>query len=209
MAQIIHNSIGTLSGKAGNLVFKKSKYGNYVSSAPRPTKKPATQLQLRQRQKMKCVMHFLNAASFILKQTYFPINQKKATYHLIKSYYLKHTISENNQQFSINLSKALMSYGMIRPPANVSISEVDNLTRHVTWTSETDQALAQADDELFVVLYQPQLHQFYFKANLALRNDEQADFKIPEVWQGTSPPLVWFGYLGQKEKTASISVFVE
>ncbi|MGO2103512.1 MAG: DUF6266 family protein [Psychroflexus halocasei] len=209
MAQFTHNSLGSLSGKAGNLVFKKTKYGYYVSKSPRPTQKPATQLQLRQRQKMKSVMHFLNAARFILKQTYFPINQKKATYHLIKSYYLKHAISENNEQFSINFSKALMSYGEIRPPANLNIIEVDNFTRSVTWTSEENQALAQADDELFVVLYQPQLHQFYFEPNLAFRKDEQADFKIPEVWQGTSPPLTWFGYLGAEEKTASMSAFVE
>ncbi|PJX28496.1 hypothetical protein CAP47_00435 [Psychroflexus sp. S27] len=209
MAHIIHNSIGSLSGKAGNLVFKKGKYGNYVSSAPRPTQIPATKGQLRQRDKMKCVMHFLNAARFILNQTYFPINQKKATYHLIKSYYLKHAISENNEQFYINFSKALMSYGMIRPPAHLNIIEVDSFTRSVTWTSETDQALAQTNDELFVVLYQPQLHQFYFEPNLAFRKDEQAHFKIPEVWQGTSPPLTWFGYLGTEEETASMSVFVE
>lgn len=59
MARLINNPLGGISGKAGSVVFKKTKYGTYMSSLPSVNSKNASTLQQQQQSKMKMVMHFL------------------------------------------------------------------------------------------------------------------------------------------------------
>ena len=70
MARIINHPLGELSGKVGAVVFKKTKYGSYLSSVPSGPPPKASALQELQQSKMKAVMHFLTPLRVILKHTF-------------------------------------------------------------------------------------------------------------------------------------------
>ena len=75
MARIINHPLGELSGKVGAVVFKKTKYGSYLSSVPSGPPPKASALQELQQSKMKAVMHFLTPLRVILKHTFFHVKK--------------------------------------------------------------------------------------------------------------------------------------
>ncbi|MBW2962618.1 DUF6266 family protein [Mesonia aestuariivivens] len=207
MARIINNPLGELSGKAGSVVFKKTKYGNYVSSLPNVTKKPSV-LQQRQQSKMKMVMHFLTPLRWILKNTYFPLQQNSPSFNHIKSYYLRHALTPSGEGFQLVYSRCLMSYGDLRMPEQVVFQREGMYEVLLTWEPQQEQAMAQPDDQLFVVVYQPDLHQFCFVEQVAERQAGQATFELPEVWDAAAQFYIWVGYYRPEEQQASLSVYL-
>ncbi|MDR6300677.1 DUF6266 family protein [Mesonia maritima] len=207
MARIINNPLGDLSGKAGSVVFKKTKYGTYISSLPNVNSQKSSTLQKKQQSKMKTVMHFLTPLQWILKNTYFPLQQNSPTFNHIKSYYLRHALTSNGEGYHITYSQCLLSYGDLRIPEQVELQREESQV-HLTWQPQVEQAMAKADDQLFVVVYQPDLHQFYFVEQLAERQAGQATFAIPEVWSPTAEFHGWVGYYRPQEQQASLSVYL-
>src|SRR5690606_24533588 len=131
MARINKSLIGELSGKAGGLVFKTGKNGNYVSSLPTPTnKKPSVEQQL-QRDKMTVVMDFLRPLQTLIKETYFVFKKNRSGYHAAKSYYLKKAVVMDNSTYTINYPKALLSFGDVLGMEGLQVT-ADALTYSIT-----------------------------------------------------------------------------
>lgn len=208
MARLIDSPLGAISGKAGSLVLKKSKYGNYISSLPSPSTKKSTKPQLLQQSKMKAVMHFLQPLQLILKETYFPLQQKTPVFNSIKSYYLRHAVSAKEEGYGIAYSKCLMSYGDIRIPEKIQLQQNESSEVSVSWEPNTDQALANTDDQLFGVVYHPPTHQFYFAADIGCREEGNGSFLLPQVWNSFTDFHLWLGYVRPTAHNASISVYV-
>ena len=208
MARMINNPLGELSGKAGSIVFKKTKYGSYVSSLPVGNFKKASTLQQKQQSKMKTVMHFLTPLRRILKNTYFPLQQKSPVFNHIKSYYLRHALAPSGEGYQLVYSRCLMSYGDLRMPEQVVQQREGAYEVELTWAARLEQAMAQPDDELFVVVYRPDVHQFYLVERLAERQAGQATFSLPEVWNPEAEFHSWVGYYRPEEQQASLSVYL-
>lgn len=208
MARIINYPLGELSGKAGSVVFKKTKYGSYVSSLPSGNFKKASALQQKQQSKMKMVMHFLTPLGRILKNTYFPLQRNSPTFNHIKSYYLRHALAPSEEGYQVVYSRCLMSYGDLRIPEQVMQQREGAYEVQLTWQPQLEQAMAQPDDQLLVVVYQPELHQFYFVEQVAERQAGQATFGLPEVWDPAAEFHAWVGYYRPEEQQASLSVYL-
>src|SRR5690606_7744449 len=138
MARISKSLIGELSGKAGGLVFKTGKNGNYVSSLPMPTTKKPSAVQQLQRHKMTVVMDFLKPLFPFLRETYYPFQQNKSGFHAAKSYYLKEALIMDNGVYTINYSKALVSFGDVLAMEGIQITP-DTATQSVMvqWIDNT------------------------------------------------------------------------
>ncbi|WP_146228859.1 DUF6266 family protein [Mesonia sp. K7] len=208
MARLIKSPLGEISGKAGGLVFKKTKYGIYLSSLPNFSHKKVSQLQQLQQNKMKVVMHFLKPLQNILSKTYFPLRQNSLAFHQIKSYYLRHALKPMEKAYAIDYAKCLMSYGELRPPEQVTAQRPVTDTIVLTWEPQLGQALAQSNDPLFAVLYHEAAHLFYFIPKVAGRVDGTGTLKLHQKWANFSNLHLWVGYARTEEKRASVSVYV-
>jgi hypothetical protein len=60
MARYIKGALGAFSGKLGNVVGCCWRHIDYLRSLPKPSKKPATPLQLAQRSKFALAASFLS-----------------------------------------------------------------------------------------------------------------------------------------------------
>ena len=148
MARIINHPLGELSGKVGAVVFKKTKYGSYLSSVPSGPPPKASALQELQQSKMKAVMHFLTPLRVILKHTFFPLAQRTPTFNMIKSYYLRNAVTPSDVGYRMAYAKCLMSYGDLRIPEEVTANWNPGQPVQVSWNPQVTQAMAQADDVL-------------------------------------------------------------
>jgi len=207
MARIIKSPIGELSGKAGGLVFKTGKNGNYVSSLPTPTTaKPSVGQQL-QRSKMTVIMEFLSPLQKLIQEHYFPFQKKKAGFHAATSYYLREAVSMQNGDYTINYLKALLSYGDLLVIDDLQISvDTDNEGIVLKWTDNSGQAMAYPDDQLLVVCHAPKTGLNLYGTIVAQRADEQAFYKIGPSNTPTEYH-VWAGFCRPEQKRASPSIY--
>lgn len=207
MARINKSLIGELSGKAGGLVFKTGKNGNYVSSLPTPTnKKPSVEQQL-QRDKMTVVMDFLRPLQTLIKEAYFPFQQNRSGFHAAKSYYLKKAVLMDNGAYAINYPKALLSFGDVLGMEGLQVT-ADALTYSITlqWVDNSYQAMAEPDDKLLVVCYAPKNQQLYYQTELAQRTDTQVSIPLDASWAAMDIH-VWAGLQSADQLRASPSSY--
>lgn len=208
MARIVKNPFGELSGKAGELVFKKGKNGAYISSRPGPTRKKPSAVQQLQRNKMKLVMDFLIPMQGLLKECYFPFQKEKSGFHSAKSYYLKHALEFEDQGYRINYPKAMISFGELRPPEAISLEVVpEEYKFKINWTDNSNQGMAFPDDRLLLACYAPEKERFFYKTNLADRYEASHTFQLDNSWEEMSIH-VWAGFHKPEEKRASMSTYV-
>lgn len=207
MARIKKSTIGELSGKAGGLVFKTGKNGTYVSSLPTPTKNKPSAVQQLQRNKMTVVMDFLRPFQFLIKENYFPFQKNKSGFHAAKSYYLREALLLQNDQYVINYSKALLTYGDLRMVEDLQLAvAATNNGFNLQWKDNSAQAMAYPDDELVLVCYAAGVQARYFSSQLAQRSDESA-FCAFEPASNPTEYHIWVGFSRPDEKRASPSFY--
>lgn len=207
MARIVKNPFGVLSGKVGELVFKKGKYGPYVSSRPSKGKCKPSKAQLQQQQKMVPIVQFLKPLKDLIKECYVPFKIKQAGFNAAKSYFLKHAVELEDDHFVINYTKALVSFGDLRPIANLQMTpDAANHSINLQWTNNSQQAMAYDDDQLLVVYYAPDINVMGYELQVATRADEQATVVLGDVWAQT-PVQVWTGFHRPEDQQASMSTY--
>jgi hypothetical protein len=197
MARLTDNLLGKISGKAGSLLFKRTKKGTVITSLPQHTKKPSVPQQI-QRNKMKVVMRFLTRLK--------PLFAENAVgFHSIKSYYLRHAVRWEGETHAIDYSKALVCLGTIRPPEEAYAERITPNKLHITWAPQCEQAMANCKDQLLVVLYHPASHRFFFATCLAKREAGHFTLLLPSMWQPLSFHT-WIGFSAKDAQQASLSV---
>lgn len=207
MARITKSPIGQLSGKAGGLVFKTGKNGNYVSSLPVHRNNKPSPVQQLQRNKMTVVMEFMRPFQNVFKEVYFPFQQDKSGFHAAKSHYLKEAVVLENGDYTIDYSKALLSFGDLRIVENLQLTpDVDNHTLTIQWADNSKQAMAYPDDQLMVVCFAPETQQRCYFTQLAKRSDLQA---VCDLGNFTTAAEfhVWVGFHQPEQQRASPSVY--
>lgn len=206
MARIKKSAIGELSGKAGELVFKTGKYGNYVSSLPVRRKDKPSAVQQLQRNKMTVVMEFMKSFQWAFKDYYFPFQQNKSGFHAAKSYYLQEALQFENEAYQINFSKALLTYGDLRMIEHLELTpDTTAHTLSLQWANNSQQAMAYADDALLLLVYAPETGQRFQFLNLARRADETAVcvFNTHSI----TDYHLWVSFVQPEQKRASPSVY--
>lgn len=207
MARVVKNPFGELSGKVGTVVFKKGKNGAYIASLPDVSKHKPSMRQKMQRLKMSTVMAFLQPLQLLLKQTYFPFESQKSGFHAAKSYYLKEVVVFANDTYEIDYSKALVSFGDLRPIADLQLIP-DAATHSVTvnWTNNSGQAMAHPDDVLLLVYYAPEKNKLSYRTHVALRADGTAVLQLDSHWAQQSLHI-WAGFYRPSEGRAAMSCY--
>lgn len=206
MARITKSPIGELSGKAGGLVFKTGKNGNYVSSLPVHRNNKPSPVQQLQRDKMTTVMEFMRPFQWAFRDFYFPFQKNKSGFHAAKSYYLKEALLFENEQYVINFSKALLTYGDLRIIENLQLTpDAEHHTLQLQWTNNSTQALAYPEDALLVLFYAPESNQHFYFSKLARRADETAVCTLNN--QQATEYHVWVGFYQPEQQRASPSVY--
>lgn len=207
MARITKSPLGEFSGRVGAVVFKTGKNGNYISERPTPTTKKPSEVQQLQRNKMTVVMEFMILFQRVFRTVYFPFQQKKSGFHAAKSHYLKEAVVLENGKYTIDYSKALLSYGDLRMVENLQLTpDADNHSITIQWTDNSNQAMAYPDDELIVVCYSPETNDRYFLTNLAQRAAGQVVCNLGNLNTPTEFHI-WVGFHQPEKQRASPSVY--
>ncbi|WP_293906562.1 MULTISPECIES: DUF6266 family protein [unclassified Sphingobacterium] len=154
---IIKNGVnGTVSGKAGSVVFVSTKTGNYVRSLPRVKKREPSPEQLLSRTRFKTVRSHITFLNPIIKLGYKAYSYPKRAYDVAMSYNLNHAIMQEGDSFVVDWQKFMIAKGSPNPITSYTMDfDQENQMLQVTW--EYDAYLEKKFDtgtyDSFLILY--------------------------------------------------------
>ncbi len=211
MAIIKDSPLGSLSGKLGDLTFRKNKYGTTtVSKKPDMSRVKPSVVQKFQRSKMKVAMDFLSPLSGLMKDFYMPFRANRAGFDSAKSYIMKEALLNTEEGYVIDYGKAMISFGDLRIPEGIHIHlEEDNegFDIHLQWEDNTRQAMAYPDDSLLVVIHVPEDGRYIYYRDITQRGSLGASIRLEKYWK-TRELQLWMAFVRPDEKRASPSVYL-
>lgn len=154
---IIKNGVnGTVSGKAGSVVFVSTKTGNYVRSLPRVKKREPTAEQLLSRTRFKTVRSHISLLNPIIKIGYKAYSYPKRAYDVAMSYNLNQALMQEGDFFVVDWQKFMIAKGSPNPITSYTMDfDQENQVLQVTW--EYDAYLEKKFDtrnyDSFLILY--------------------------------------------------------
>jgi len=154
---IIKNGVnGTVSGKAGPVVFVSTKTGNYVRSLPRVKKREPTPGQLLSRKRFKIVRSHISQLKPIINMGYKAYSYPKRAYDVAMSYNLNEALIREEDGFVIDWRKFMIAKGSPNPINSYTMDfDKENQELQVTW--EYDAYLEEKFNtryyDSFLILY--------------------------------------------------------
>jgi hypothetical protein len=111
MAIIKKGVNGTVSGKAGSVVFVLTKTGNYVRSLPCVKKREPTPEQRLSRTRFKIVRSHISLLNFIINIGYKAYSYPKRAYYVAMSYNLNKVLIQEGDNFIVDWQKFMVANG--------------------------------------------------------------------------------------------------
>ncbi|QRY56098.1 hypothetical protein BCY89_16050 [Sphingobacterium siyangense] len=154
---IIKNGVnGTVSGKAGSVVFVSTNTGNYVRSLPSVKKREPTPEQLLSRKRFKIVRSHISQLKPIINMGYKAYSYPKRAYDVAMSYNLNEALIRKEDGFVVDWPKFMIAKGSPNPITSYTLDfDQENQVLQVTW--EFDAYLEEKFDtgsyDSFLILY--------------------------------------------------------
>jgi len=132
---IIKNGVnGTVSGKAGSVVFVLTKTGNYVRSLPRVKKRAPTPEQLLNRTRFKIVRSHISMLNPIINIGFKAYSYPKRAYDVAMSYNLNEALIQEENGFVVDWQKFMIAKGSPNPITSYTMDfDQENHVLRVTW----------------------------------------------------------------------------
>ncbi|UZJ65339.1 DUF6266 family protein [Sphingobacterium sp. KU25419] len=132
---IIKNGVnGTVSGKAGSVVFVLTKTGNYVRSLPRVKKRAPTPEQLLCRTRFKIVRSHISMLNPIINIGYKEYSYPKRAYDVAMSYNLNEALIQKEDGFVVDWGEFMIAKGSPNPITSYTMDvDQENDVLRVTW----------------------------------------------------------------------------
>lgn len=183
MGRIKKGILGPFSGKIGTVVGASWRGIDYMRCLPKKSTKPATKLQLAQQNKMALLRGFLLGVDDIIEKCFQNI-QKYTAMNDALSYNMLNSIEGVYPEQNINFKNLLFSKGELRGAWSPKASSIESNSIDFSWENGSSMPLCEMDDQVIMVVYNPEEQQFCILENAALRGEKIARLILPENFKG-------------------------
>lgn len=205
MAKFINGAIGTFSGKVGSIIGSSWRDIHYMRGLPKKRTKPFTEAQLAQQQRFSLMGKFLLplkglfeigfAKAYVGESTLF--NQAMAAN--------LPAVTGDYPDFTLDYSKVKFSNGGLLPPRGVTVTTGEHEVT-VAWRSSITTFNGNADDDVYVLLYDSELQLFYTTDEVVQRSVGEAVIAVDDDTVGHAAE-VWLFCVSREGETISNTVY--
>lgn len=205
---IIRNGIlGGFRKKVGNISGAFFRNLNVIKTLPRPSGKPATQLQINQRIKFGLVTSFLSSLSDLIEVGYDPNVGSASPMNQAVSYHLREAVIGVAPDFSIDFTKVRFSNGKVILPIVYAVEAVVGGLVKFSWTDDgIDNKHKDGADMINLLVYNPELDRFITMMKAAPRSAKEFSMQLSPDMVGTEVHC-YFNFSSAKKKNSK-SVYV-
>ena len=199
--------LGAFSGKVGPVVGANWRGKDIMRSLPKKSKRMASEIQLQQRQKFAMVTELLNGLQPVIKRYYGSDGGLKTRRNQLMSYLLKEALVYNDPIFEWNYTKVMVSRGDLLGVNAGSVTASSGQLLDFSWSDNSLQGEAAADDKLVVVVYEPTSKTTIYSLNAGTRDAEAASLALPNYLSGLEVQ-VWVLFAAANDKRFATSTYL-
>lgn len=206
MGKIQQGILGGFSGKVGTVIGGSWKGVSYMRSIPKSVHNPQTIGQMSQRNKFALVINFLKPMSGFIRVGYRLYSDKQSAFNAAMAYNLANAISGTYPDYSIDLSKVLVSRGALPAVVNAQVAAA-NGSVNLTWEDNSGVGSAKPTDKALVVVYNATKGLAVYETAGVERMATTDTISVPSDWIGDSADL-FLGFISEDGKEVSNSVYL-
>lgn len=207
MGSIREGVFGGFSGKVGNLVGSHWKSVDYMRTLPKPSTKAATEKQQVQRARFALAVKFARPISSLLDVGYRQQDSAMSGYNASVRQILKEAITGTYPDLQLDYSKIRISEGTLTGIANGKAVSTTPGSLQISWTDNTGDEGARSDDELAMLIVNPDKGTALFKSAAALRSTGTLTEVVPDTFSSDEVEVFAF-FVGANGKEVSDSLYL-
>ena len=206
MGKINLGILGSFSGKVGNVVGGKWKGISYMRAKATSVSNPRTQAQMTQRSKFALVLAILKPITGFIRVGYKKFTTKQTAFNAAMSYILNNAITGAFPDFSVDMSKVLVSRGNLTGAANALATSADGVVS-ISWEDNTGSGTAVQTDKALIVAINPARAEAVYETAGSQRSIGAHEIAVPADWLGESVE-VFLGFITEDGKEVANSVYL-
>ncbi|MDN3725285.1 DUF6266 family protein [Aequorivita sp. SDUM287046] len=208
MGTIKKGILGGFRGKVGSVVVARWR-GKYVMrSFPEiDENRIPTEKQRKVRERFGLVARFLNPMKPIVGKYFVQKQGDKSPFNLATSYHIKEAVLEVGEDFIMDYPKVLISKGDLSGLQSPTLTASIGNTLQLTYTDNTGQGFAKADDQLLVLLFVADLGEYQLFTPAGTRVETIVNLPLPQYWSGLEINA-WATFVDAEGKRAATSTYL-
>jgi hypothetical protein len=206
MARYTKGALGAFSGKLGNVVGANWRHIDYLRSLPRPSKKPASLLQLAQRAKFGMVVSFLATIKDVLNIGFGDAKRGRSTgFNQAVKIALQEAVMGDYPDFEIDYGNVTLSVGSLAGLVSLEFVEESPMNIELTWEAITNSFNSFEDDDVVILFYNKTKKLFSIYED-SQRRDQSFSTAMPNSFEGDEL-VSWVFLVNRDGETTSPSQF--
>ena len=206
MGKINLGILGSFSGKVGNEVGGCWKGISYMRAKAASVSNPRTDGQVGQRSKFALVLGLLKPMTGFIRVGYKRFTTKQTAFNAAMSYILNNAITGTFPDFSVDLSKVLVSRGNLTVASGAQALAIGG-SIGLTWFDNSGSGTALATDKALVMVLNPVRAEAVYETAGSQRTTGAHEIAVPADWLGESVE-VFLGFITEDGKDVANSVYL-
>lgn len=206
MARIKKGILGPFSGKIGTVVGASWRGIDYMRSLPQKSTKPATTAQLAQQNKMALFRGFLLGLDEIIEKCFQNFKKYTAMNDAL-SYNMLNSVEGKFPDQHINFRKLLFTKGELMGAWAPKAFSAESDAIDFSWNFGNLMPFCECDDQVMLVVYNPERQEFCKLENAALRGEKTARLLLPENFKGHTVHC-YISFYSERRKLASTNEYL-
>ncbi|WP_310992296.1 DUF6266 family protein [Aequorivita marina] len=199
--------LGGFRGKVGSVVGVRWRDKYVMRSLPETKDRPPTEEQRKVRERFSLVARFLNPMKPIVDKYFGKKQGDKSPFNLATSYHIRQAVLEVGPDFVMDYQKVLISKGDLSGLQSPVLTAPAANTMQLDYVDNTGQGFAKADDQLLVVLYAADLHEYQLFTPAGMRDETVVNLPLPPYWTGQAINA-WATFVDAEEKQVATSSYL-
>lgn len=183
MAKFLNGAIGTFSGKVGSIIGSSWRDIPYMRGLSKKRTKPFTEAQLAQQQRFALMGKFLLPLKGLFEIGFANAYVGESTlFNQVMAVNLT-AVTGAYPDFTIDYSKVKFSNGGLLRPRGVALVTGEHEVT-VNWQPSVTPFNGKADDDVYILLYDPELEVFYTTDEVPERSAGEAVIPVDDDTEG-------------------------
>lgn len=200
--------LGPFSGKVGTVIGVNWRGKDIMRSLPKKTDRVPTETQRLQREKFAMVSDFLTPIAYVLTRYFGRRGGELTRRNQAMSYHMKHAVVYDDPEFRMLYNKVLIAKGDlpgVQDPEVITGGSASEL--QFSWDNNSGQGMAQANDQLVIVVYAPEGDLYHYLLDASTRDGGSVTITLPEWFSGLAVHS-WITFASVDGKSYATSVYM-
>lgn len=207
MGKYLKGILGPFSGLVGAVVGATWNGIEVLRSRPNKSKRPATEAQMKQRDKFALITEFSSPVNDLIRIGFQAYHTEQTPYNAALRLNIDNAVMGVYPVLTIDYSKFVISKGKLTDTPQISMATTEDAQLDFSWLNNAEPGTTNGTDKITFLVYNPAKQRFVKAPGAAIRSALSYDMVLPASWSGDNVH-VWAFCVRADGKLTSDSIYV-